>query len=133
MRALVLTGNAKLDYTDIETPVLTGDSVLVRVRAAGICGSDIHRGFGSGAYHYPLVMGHEFSGVVEQAPSGSQFGPGSRVTVFPLLPLFFLRVICINGKLESSISVIYLIQNTRHQFQYINSKSPNSIEVAKDA
>ena len=40
---------------------------------AGICNSDLHRGFGGGAYRYPLVMGHEISGVVERAPAGSRF------------------------------------------------------------
>ena len=59
--------------------------VLVRVGAVGVCGSDLLR-FGKGtAYHYPLVLGHEFSAVVEQPPAGSRFAPGDRVAVFPLL------------------------------------------------
>ena len=50
--------------------------MLVRVGAVGVCGSDLLR-FGKGtAYHYPLVLGHEFSAVVEQAPAGQPFRPG---------------------------------------------------------
>ena len=61
------------------------ESLLVRVAACGICGSDIPRGFDpGGAYRYPLVLGHEFSAVVEE--TGGGFHVGDRVAVFPLLP-----------------------------------------------
>jgi L-iditol 2-dehydrogenase/galactitol-1-phosphate 5-dehydrogenase len=62
------------------------NDVLLRIAACGICGSDMHRAFENGAYHYPLVLGHEFSAVVEEAPPASSLGNGDRVTVFPLLP-----------------------------------------------
>jgi L-iditol 2-dehydrogenase/galactitol-1-phosphate 5-dehydrogenase len=62
------------------------DSVLVRVAYSGICNSDLHRGFGGGAYLYPLVMGHELSAVVEKSFAGSRYRPGDRVVVYPLLP-----------------------------------------------
>jgi L-iditol 2-dehydrogenase len=65
---------------------VTDTDVLIRIKASGICGSDIHRGFGGGAYHYPLIMGHECAGVVEDVPESSRCTPGDRVTVFPLLP-----------------------------------------------
>ena len=61
------------------------DSILVRVAACGICGSDLPRGFDpGGAYLYPLVLGHEFSAVVEE--DGPGFRKGDRVAVFPLIP-----------------------------------------------
>ncbi len=61
------------------------DSLRVRVAACGICGSDIPRGFNpGGAYHYPIVLGHEFSAVVDEDAHG--FAKGDRVAVFPLLP-----------------------------------------------
>lgn len=60
--------------------------VLVRVKAAGICSSDIPRVFGEDAHRYPLVPGHEFSGVVVDV-SESEFSGllGKRVGVFPLI------------------------------------------------
>lgn len=86
MKAAVLQGQGVLTYRDVPDPEPFGDRpVLVRVGAVGVCGSDLLR-FGKGtAYHYPLVLGHEFSAVVEQAPADSRFGPGDRVAVFPLL------------------------------------------------
>lgn len=87
MKALVLRENQILEYTDVAEPAsVTAADVLVRIQASGICGSDIHRGFGGGAYQYPLIMGHEFAGVVADAPAGSRYAAGDRVTVFPLLP-----------------------------------------------
>ncbi len=88
MKALVLEADKTLkvhsDHPVVEGP--TEDSVLVQVAACGICGSDIPRGFGGKAYHYPLVMGHEFSGVVAEDKEGSAFKKGDRVAIFPLIP-----------------------------------------------
>ena len=87
MKALVLVKDKVLEYKEVEFPEKIGlDSVLVRVAYSGICGSDIKRAFGGGAYHYPLIMGHEFSGTVEDSFKGSCFSPGDRVVVYPLLP-----------------------------------------------
>ncbi|MGW0513692.1 galactitol-1-phosphate 5-dehydrogenase [Streptomyces olivaceoviridis] len=86
MKAAVLESPGVLTWTDVPEPKPVGDrSVLVRVGGVGVCGSDVLR-FGRGkAYHYPLVLGHEFSAVVEEVPADSRFSPGDRVAVFPLL------------------------------------------------
>lgn len=86
MKAVVLEGPNTLRYNDIPDPKpISERDVLVRIGAVGVCGSDLLR-FGKGtAYHYPLVLGHEFSGVVEQASTASRFSPGDKVAVFPLL------------------------------------------------
>ena len=87
MKALVLKQDKELEYLSLPDPrPLSPSELLVSVKYAGICGSDIPRGFQGGAYHYPLVMGHEFAGLVEEAPPGSSFARGDRVTAFPLLP-----------------------------------------------
>lgn len=92
MKSLVLVENGLLKVTEREAPARpastrqTPDWVLVRVAASGICGSDIPRAFDNGAYHYPLVMGHEFSGIVEESFQKSAFRSGDRVAIFPLIP-----------------------------------------------
>lgn len=87
MKALVLDYNQSLSVCirDIPGPVRKGD-VLLKVAACGICGSDIYRGFYNGAYHYPLVMGHEFSGMVCEGSASGTFKNGDNVVVFPLIP-----------------------------------------------
>lgn len=87
MKALVLERDRELVFRDVPDPPRPGpDWALVRVAYAGICNSDLARGFGGGAYHYPLIMGHELSGTVEQAPEGSRFEAGARAAVHPLIP-----------------------------------------------
>jgi 2-desacetyl-2-hydroxyethyl bacteriochlorophyllide A dehydrogenase len=60
--------------------------VLLRVKRVGVCGTDLHIFTGDQPYlEYPRVMGHELSGIVEQAPSGSALAPGDAVFVMPYL------------------------------------------------
>lgn len=88
MKALVLEENSVLKVNEDRPlpPEVSPDSLLIQIAACGICGSDIPRGFHGGAYHYPLVMGHEFSGVVAEDRIGSKYKKGDRVAVFPLIP-----------------------------------------------
>lgn len=82
MRALLLTDYKKLSVTDMPIPEIGEDDVLVRVRACGICGSDVHGYDGStGRRIPPLVMGHEAAGVIERTGSAvGDYHPGDRVT-----------------------------------------------------
>jgi L-iditol 2-dehydrogenase/galactitol-1-phosphate 5-dehydrogenase len=87
MKALVLTRDKTVEYIDVADPARPGpDWALIRVAFSGICNSDIHRGFEGAAYHYPLIMGHEFSGTVEEPAAAGRFPRGVRVIVFPLIP-----------------------------------------------
>lgn len=83
MKALLLTAPSRLQLvTDFPEPVLGEDDVLVRVRACGICGSDIHGWDGSsGRRHPPLIMGHEASGEIARVgPRVTRWRAGDRVT-----------------------------------------------------
>ena len=64
MKAITVIGPNHMEMLDIEKPVITEpDQVLVRIRAAGICGSDVHVAHGSNPYAvYPRVIGHEAAG-----------------------------------------------------------------------
>ena len=87
MKAAVLTANKQIEYQDIELPPLREDSVLVRVAASGICGSDIPLFYHNGVHFYPIVLGHEFSGEVVEVGAGvSRVKVGDRVSGAPLLP-----------------------------------------------
>ena len=84
MKAWVLHGPDRLSLEERPIPAPGGGEVLVEVRAAGICGSDISRIFETGAHVHPLIPGHEFSGVVVGGPEEALLG--KRVGVFPLIP-----------------------------------------------
>lgn len=87
MKAAVLYGNEDIRYDDYETPVTGPGMVKVRVRATGICGSDVPRVLHNGAHFYPVVLGHEFSGdVVEVGEGVTKVKVGDTVSGAPLLP-----------------------------------------------
>lgn len=87
MKAAVLYGKNDLRVEEIDTPSVAPDEILVRVRATGICGSDLPRVLGDAAHHYPIVLGHEFSGVVERIGSAvTKVKAGDRVVGAPLKP-----------------------------------------------
>lgn len=65
MKALLLTAPSRLEFTEFADPKPQDDEVLLRIRACGICGSDIHGWDGStGRRRPPLIMGHEASGEI---------------------------------------------------------------------
>lgn len=87
MKAYVLHAPNDLRYQEVDIPQCRPGWVIVRVKAAGICSSDIPRIFVKGTYRFPTIPGHEFSGVVVRTASAEdQKWEGKRVGVFPLIP-----------------------------------------------
>lgn len=84
MEAVVKYGmqDGNVAVHDIPEPELAPDRVLLEVKAAGVCGSDIHmwRNHQSWSIKLPVVLGHEFCGVVAAVGAGvTGFQPGDRV------------------------------------------------------
>lgn len=87
MKAWVLHGINDLRYETVGAPTVSAHEVLVSVKAAGICGSDIPRIYQTGAHVHPLTPGHEFAGVVTGIGEDvDENWMGARVGVFPLIP-----------------------------------------------
>ncbi len=77
-------GPGNMALIDAPIPSPKADEVLIEVKAAGICGTDIHIRHDSFPYWPPVIMGHEFSGVVVEAGSTvSNFALGDRVVAEP--------------------------------------------------
>ncbi|MEJ8825142.1 zinc-binding alcohol dehydrogenase family protein [Variovorax humicola] len=85
---------------------LRGDGeVLLRVKRVGVCGTDLHIFTGNQPYlNYPRVMGHELSGVIEEAPANSHLAPGDSVYVMPYLSCGKC-VACRQGKTNCCVSI----------------------------
>ena len=83
MKALTLTEYNHFEYGDAEDPAALGENeVRIRVKACGICGSDIHGMDGSSGRRIPpIIMGHEAAGVIDEVGSGvTEWAVGDRVT-----------------------------------------------------
>jgi L-idonate 5-dehydrogenase len=91
MEALVIHSAGDLRVEDVPTPAVEAGQVRVRVRAGGICGSDLHYfqhgGFGTIRIQQPMVLGHEAAGVIEELGEGVTSLPvGTRVAINPSQP-----------------------------------------------
>lgn len=84
MKALNLYGIKDLRYDEVPMPRRKPDEVILKIKAVGICGSDIPRVFDKGTYHFPTIIGHEFAGEIVETDDESLLGKGA--AVFPLLP-----------------------------------------------
>jgi len=96
MKAAVLYGIGDLRFEEVPLPQIKEGEALIKVKACGICGSDIARVMEKGTYSFPLIPGHELSGEVaeirekissfEKEDKGVSFKNRDRVAVVPLLP-----------------------------------------------
>lgn len=86
IKALTIPVGGGVSIVKRPRPAAKSDEVLVKVAYVGLCGSDLHY-FNSGAngsfsITAPLVPGHEFSGTIEEDPTG-EFRAGTAVTCHP--------------------------------------------------
>lgn len=88
MKAIVQIGPETVELQERRDPTPGNDEVLVRVHAAGLCGSDAHAYRYEGGYEWikiPRIMGHEYSGtIVEVGKDIEAFEPGDRVIEEPI-------------------------------------------------
>ena len=87
MKSVVITQPGVLEIQQREIPQPTSDEVRVKIRYAGICGSDVHIYRGHNAFvRYPRVIGHEFYGVIDQVGDNvQQDRVGQYVVVDPVV------------------------------------------------
>jgi len=90
MKAGVLMEPGLIEAKDQPVPSPEPGEALIRVGAAGVCGSDKPRVFESGAHTHPIIIGHEFAGTIESLHPGesqqTELEAGDEVAVYPLLP-----------------------------------------------
>ena len=134
MKAQVLYGINDLRFeNDYPEPVLKNDEVLVKVKACGICGSDIDRVLKNGTYRFPTIIGHEFSGVVAKVSSRqNEKWQGKRVSIFPLIPCGRCSS-CKSGNFQLCEDYNYLGSRCNGGFsEYVAVPAWNLIEIPKN-
>ncbi|MCL6633645.1 MAG: alcohol dehydrogenase catalytic domain-containing protein, partial [Alicyclobacillus herbarius] len=86
MKALVVEGPKTAVVKEVPYPEPGANEVVIRVKRCGICGTDFHIFKGEFLSPYPLIPGHEFSGIIEEVGSAvTQFQKGDRVVADPSL------------------------------------------------
>lgn len=84
MKSVAIKGLKEFELKEIDEPSINGENVVVDVKKAGICGSDIH--YWDVGQPAGLVMGHEFCGIVLDPGSRNDLKIGDRVTALPISP-----------------------------------------------
>ncbi|MCI5620065.1 MAG: galactitol-1-phosphate 5-dehydrogenase [Lachnospiraceae bacterium] len=124
-------GDIRLE--DVSMPEIQDHEVLVEVKAAGICGSDIPRIYKNGAHKMPLIPGHEFSGrVVEVGKCADHTWKGKKVGVFPLIPCRDCKP-CQEGSYEMCHHYDYLGSRRDGGFaEYVAVPEWNLVEIPEN-
>jgi threonine dehydrogenase-like Zn-dependent dehydrogenase len=88
MKAAVLTAYNNVEWKEVEKPLCGEGKILVQVRYGSICGTDqhIHKGEFHPRTKIPMIMGHEFGGVVAEVGEGvSEWEVGEKVAPDPII------------------------------------------------
>lgn len=133
MKAWVLHDVNDIRFEEINEPQPAADEVIVSIKAAGICGSDIPRIYKTGAHVHPLIPGHEFSGqVVKTGDNVDSAWIGKRVGIFPLIPCGHC-IACRKQQYEMCRDYSYLGSRRDGGFaEYVAASEWNLIELPEN-
>ena len=129
MKALVYYGPKAVSYREVPDPIPSQDNVLIKIRAVGICGSDMHAYLGHDERRpAPLILGHEAAGIIS---GGNR--DGERVTINPLVSCGTC-LSCRNGRenICPNRQVISMPPREGAFAQYVNMPEGNLVAVPSD-
>jgi L-iditol 2-dehydrogenase len=87
LKALSVVDVKTFSLEEMEKPRAGLGNVVIKVAYCGICGSDLPRYFNGAVHSFPQILGHEFSGIVEEVGENvTSVSRGDRVAVAPLVP-----------------------------------------------
>lgn len=131
MLAAVVVQPGKMEVKEVPDPELGENDVLLKVASCGICGSDVHAFEGNHfRTTYPRIMGHEFSGYVDDiGPGVKNFRKGDRVCAETNIPCGACKI-CLSGlpHLCKSVQVIGFNRDGGYA-QYVKVPAENLIPV----
>jgi len=133
MKAAVLHSVGDLRYEEVEDPRISEGEVLIKVKACGVCGSDVPRVMEKGTYYFPLIPGHEVSGqIISTEGKPGDIKKGDRVTVFPLIPCGKCAY-CKIGRYNLCDNYNYLGSRCNGGFaEYVRAPADNLIKVPEN-
>lgn len=132
MKAAVLEGKGTIVYQEVPLPVVSQGHVLLQVKAASICGSDISR-FAKGHRMYPLILGHEVAGVIIAVGEDvSSTLLDKHAAIIPLVPCFHC-VECERGYYSACHSYSFIGSRQAGGFaDYVEIPERNALIVPED-
>jgi len=83
-----------LHIEDAEKPITSVGYAVVRMRAAGVCGTELHFLRGMVDIKKPLILGHEMAGDIESVFDGADYKPGDRVVIYTMMNCGYCHFCC---------------------------------------
>lgn len=103
MKALTLINAREMEIKNVSIPTIQKDEILIKVSYCGICGTDVHIFHGepgSAEVTPPIVLGHEFSGIIVEIGSNvKNFSVGDHVAIDPNIYCGFCQY-CAQGRVQ---------------------------------
>lgn len=131
MKSLICEKPFAIHYIETQKPIIKSDEVLLKIKAVGICGTDIHAYTGNQPFFsYPRILGHEICGLVEEVGDSCTTDLiGQYVVVIPAIACGECAA-CLEGKTNccDTISLYGVHQDGGFQ-DYLAVKSSNIIPV----
>ncbi|URN99323.1 zinc-binding alcohol dehydrogenase family protein [Leclercia adecarboxylata] len=131
MKTLICQHPEKIEYIERDMPELKAGEALLKIRAVGICGTDIHAFAGRQPFFsYPRVLGHEICGVVEETGSDChRVKKGRRYSVIPCVPCGVCMA-CQEGKTNCCENVsLYGVHQDGGFSEYLAVREENLVEL----
>ncbi|HBR2029529.1 zinc-binding alcohol dehydrogenase family protein [Klebsiella quasipneumoniae] len=131
MKTLICQHPDKIEYIERTMPELEAGEALLKIKAVGICGTDIHAFAGRQPFFsYPRVLGHEICGVVEAVGSAcSRVKKGLRYSVIPCIPCGVCAA-CQEGKTNCCERVsLYGVHQDGGFSEYLAVREDNLVEL----
>lgn len=133
MKALVVHGISDVKLEEVDIPTIDEKQVLVKVKACGICGSDLPRVLDGQAHYFPIILGHEFAGeIVKIGSEVKGWSLGDRVTAAPLLPCSICNY-CTMGKPHMCTSYSFIgSRENGAMAEYVAVNQQNLIKLPEE-
>ena len=131
MKTLICQQPHQIEYIERDIPSLKEGEALLKTRAVGICGTDIHAFAGRQPFFsYPRVLGHEICGVVEETGSAcTRVKKGLRYSVIPCIPCGSCAA-CQEGKTNCCENVsLYGVHQDGGFSEYLAVREENLVEL----
>jgi L-iditol 2-dehydrogenase len=130
MKAAVLHAPGDVRFQEMPVPEIGPGEVLLKIRAAGNCGSDLKRIMVEGTWVFPCIPGHEFSGEIAEIGDGVEgWRKGERVTAAPMLPCMRCEW-CLQGQYNLCDDYDYVGSRSHGAFaQYMKMRAFNLVRL----
>lgn len=132
MKAAILENKGVMSVQEVPTPTPQPGNVILKVKAVSICGSDISR-YVKGHRMYPLILGHEGSGVITAVGEGvSDSLIGKHAAIIPLVPCFECEQ-CKAGRYSACHSYSFIGSRQSGGFaEYVELRETNAFILPDD-